>query len=172
MKDEETVKCSKTIREEGGERKLVINCRECEDDFSYKKCLPKLILTMEGEVNIDSIILSDYIERQYSEENMEVLMKIKDMVSELNRLSNRRKTAKKCRGCEINPSKIYPRLKRVFIKDPGSVYAEFTDVSRAVMKADGCTSCRRSTKEELTVLGEDLIKLRSKVLSDAFGIVG
>ncbi len=169
---EEIVSCGYEIREGGDKRELVVKCRECEKDFSISECTPGIILAMQKEYKISSIILSDYVERQYVGRSLEMLKTFSDLCEELDRYTTRDEKKQECKGCNIAPKRIFPILKKTLLRDPGAIYEETVGLSKAVMTKDGCTSCRKATKEELSMLGIDLLKLKSKVLLDAYGIVG
>lgn len=168
----EIVTCGHKIRQEEGKRKLVINCKECEEDFSLDHCFPGILLALEKEYQIDSIILSDYIERQYSGEGIEVLKSIADVINRLERWTSRSEGKKECQKCPIHPPEMYSDIRGLSLRDPGAAYEALLNYSKELMKKNGCPKCRRSTKEELTVLGKELLQLRSDVLAEAYGVVG
>ncbi len=149
----------------------MINCKECETDFSMDDCFSGIVLSLEKEYNISSIVLSDYIERQYTGAALEMLDSIKKLGGELDRLSSRKTDSKDCKKCKIVPTRMYPRLKRIMLMEPEKLYDEYVEYSRSLMTIKGCTKCRKATKEELTVLGKKLLQLRSKVLLEAYGIL-
>ncbi len=169
---EEIVTCDHEIRQEKGKRKLVINCKECDDDFSLKHCLSGILLTLEKEYQVDTIILSDYVERQYSKEEVTLLKNIADLINRLERWASRSEDKKQCGDCPLHPPEMYSALRDSLLVDPGSAYSSLLKYSKELMKKDGCPKCRRSTKEEFTVLSKQLLEVRSKVLEEAYGVVG
>ncbi len=163
--------CNYSISDVGGNRKLFIDCEECADDFSIDKCLPGIILALEENYNIDSIVLSDFIEIQYSDENLNFLKDLKYISEELDRLSSRRPDRDGCEDCEIEPRTMYPSLKEGLLTEHEDFYQRLFDYTLKVMKIEGCKGCRKSAKEELTVLGEKVLEFRSKVLLKAYGVL-
>ena len=166
----EAVRCDHTIRQERGERKLIINCKECDNDLSME-CLSGVILSLEKEFNVSTIVLSDYIERQYSGVALEIIEDIKNISKELEGLASRDTRGKNCKKCGINPAKMYPELKSTLLLRFDHIFNEFIGYSKELMTIKGCTSCRRSTKEELALIGNELLRLRSKVILEAYGIL-
>ncbi len=168
----ETVSCGYVVKKEGGKRELVIKCRECENNFSMDDCTPGIILALQKEYKISSIILSDYIEKQYTGRALEIMNIIGGLCEELDRYTMRDGNRSDCKDCDASPKKIFPKLKNTLLLEPGNTYGEIILISKALMAKEGCISCRKATKEELSMLGIELLKLKSKVLLDAYGIVG
>lgn len=169
---EETVRCDYEIRQESNTRMMVINCRDCEEIFSPETCSKGIMLSLEKEYNVSSIVISDYVETQYTGKLLELMKSIVELSNELKRLSSRDVDGKDCKGCELNPAVMYPRLRHTLINDTGKSCEYIVTVARAVMKKTGCVSCRRSAKEELTMLGEELLRINSRVLYEAYDVVG
>ncbi|MGM0509670.1 MAG: hypothetical protein ACQESD_00885 [Thermoplasmatota archaeon] len=169
---EEIVTCDHKIRQEEGERKLVINCKECDGGFSLDNCLPGILLALKKEYQIDSIIISDYIERQYGGEDIELLKNMAELINRLERWTSRSGSKKQCSKCPIHPPEMYSDIRDSLLRDPGSAYTSLLRYSKELMKKSGCPDCRRSTKEEFMVLSKELLGLKSKILSEAYGVVG
>lgn len=164
--------CKSETIQEGDSRILIIDCRECDMDFVLEECLSGIVLSLEGEYNVDKVILSDYIERQYSRDSLLLLKGLKELSEELNRFSSRKTDGKDCDGCPLKPAKMYPELKETLTSSPRDVFPLHHELLKEVMSMEGCTSCRKSAKEELTVLGEKILDLRSDILLKAFGVLG
>ncbi len=96
---------------------------------------------------------------------------IKKLGGELDRFSSRNTDDKDCKKFKLNPEEMYPRLKRIMLIEPENLYDRYMDYSKYLMTIKGCISCRKATKEEFTVIGKELLKLRSKVLLEAYGIL-
>ncbi len=163
--------CKYETTQEGDSRVLVIDCRGCENDFDLDDCLQGVILSFEGEYDVEKIILSDYIERQYSQESLLLLKRVKDIAEELNRLSSRETDGKGCEGCPLNPTEMYPGLKEIMLSSLEEIFSSHLRLIKEIMSKEGCTRCRRSAKEELTVIGEKLLDLRSDVLLKSYGVL-
>ncbi len=169
---EEIVSCGYQIRQEGEKRELIIKCRECEEDFSMESCIPGIVLALEKEYNISSVILSDYIERQYTGIPLDILEFLAKTGQELDRMATRNVKKTGCKDCAIHPGRMYPGLKKTLMVDTGEVYGQVVDLSKTVMGMKGCDGCRKAAKEELAMIGEELLRLKSRVLLEAYGIVG
>lgn len=163
--------CNFSINDVGGNRKLFIDCKECSDDFSIERCLPGIILALEENYNIDTVVLSDFIEIQYSGENLELLKELKGISEEFDRLSSRKTDGEDCKNCEIYPDTMYTTLKKSLLTEHENFYQLLLARTSDVMKIDGCNDCRKSAKEELSVLGQKVLEFRSKVLLEAFGVL-
>ncbi len=168
---ENTTPCKNSISEVGSSRKLFIDCEECDSDFSIDDCLPGIILALEENYNIDSVVLSDFIELQYSGDNLELLNDIKYISEEIDRFSSRIPDGEDCHNCEIEPKKMYSSLKESLLLDHENFYQLLFDYTLKIVGIDGCRSCRKSAKEELTVLGEKVLEFRSDVLLKAYGVL-
>ncbi|MFO7991815.1 MAG: hypothetical protein R6U61_05930 [Thermoplasmata archaeon] len=168
----ESIACNYVVKKENRSRELVINCKDCSDDFELEECIGGIILAMEGEYNIDMLILSDYLEKQYSKEVIDVLKDVRDISEELESLASRRMNKKKCSDCGINPGKMYSEMRSVLVNSPGDIYATFSEYSKMLMRKEGCNRCRKASKEELTLIGERLLGLRNRIMREAFDVVG
>lgn len=153
-------------------RKLVVNCKRCEREHSLSECLPALLLSLGDEYDIDSIIVSDFMEKQYIGPGVEILLEIRDMAGEIESFSSRTQKKDECLSCELRPSELYPELKRKFIENPGTIYGELRHLAEKANKKEGCPECKKSLKEEIEFLGKRATSLKSDVLAEGFDIIG
>ncbi len=163
--------CNYNIDDVDGHRKLFIDCEECTDELIIDKCLPGILSALEENYNIDSVILSDFIEIQYSDDNLNILKDLKHISEELNRFSSRKTARDACENCDIEPDEMYSSLRDGLLNDHQIFYKLLFNYTLKVMKIDGCRTCRKSAKEELTVLGERVLEFRSEVLLKAYGVL-
>ncbi|MFW6145070.1 MAG: hypothetical protein ACOC55_05805 [Candidatus Natronoplasma sp.] len=172
MSGKEIISCDHKTTESAGIRKLVVNCKRCGREHSIKNCLPGLILSLEDEYDIDSIIASDFMEEQYIGPGVDILTQIRDIAGEIESFSSRKQEEKKCMDCELRPSTLYPSLKRNFIEEPGIIYLELGRLADKAKQKRGCSECIKSLTEELEVLGERAKELKKDVLAEGFDIIG
>ncbi|MFO7792669.1 MAG: hypothetical protein R6W73_06790 [Candidatus Saliniplasma sp.] len=169
--NEELAPCEYKISEERGSRKMSIDCKNCKEDLSFRNCLPGIILALEENYNVDALILSDFIEIKYSEDDMELFKSLRDVSEDLSRLSFRKTDGGSCEDCEIEPKSMYPSLKKSLLTEHEEFYQNLSNYALKVMKIEGCKDCRKSAKEEITMLGEKVLDFRSKVLMKAYGVL-
>lgn len=166
------VSCDHKTIESSGMRKLVVNCKRCEREHSISDCLPGLLLSLEDKYDIDSIIVSDFMEKQYIGPGVDILSQMRDMAGAIESLSSRRQNRDECMSCELRPAQLYPNLKRKFIEDPGSIYSELRSIAEKTDHKQGCPGCKKSLMEEIEILGKKAISLKSDILAEGFDIVG
>lgn len=169
--NEDFIPCEYEISQKYSERGITIRCKECENDFDIGSCISNIVMSMKGEYNIDSIILSDYIEKQYSRKSLKLLKKLRDLLEVFERFSSRKKEGKECADCPIAPDTMYSELK-ITMFNGDDVYQRYLDYTMDIMRLEGCVECRRSAKEEFSFIGDRLLDLNSSVLMDAYGILG
>jgi len=168
--NEESAPCNSKITDVGGVRKLIVNCKDCSEDFSFNDCLKGLVLAFQDNYDVESLVLSDFIETQFIGDELEIIEGLRQISDELDRLSARTGGAD-CAGCEIEPKKMYSTLKDRLLTDHENFYQLLSDYAIKIIKKEGCEDCRRSAKEEFTVLGKKVLEYRSKILLDAYGIL-
>ncbi|MBS3816916.1 MAG: hypothetical protein KGY76_05075 [Candidatus Thermoplasmatota archaeon] len=172
MNGSDHVPCEHQTKEDPEGRRLLIRCKDCEEDFSLSSCLSGLILAFEDEYDIESIIISDYIERKYTGSSIKILAQIRDIAGEIESFSSREEKNKKCENCEWSPSEFFPGLKKRFIEDPGGIYGDLSDSMKRSAQIKDCPNCEKALKEELEIIGEKALRLRRDVLAEGFGIIG
>jgi len=168
---EEAVSCDHTVKENPRTRTLKLNCKRCEEKYSLEKCLPSILLSLEDEYDIDMIIISDYMEKQYLGSGVKILTHMRDIAGEIESFSSRDQDQKKCLNCELRPSSMYPNFKCKFISDPGIIYGELRRLASAASQKKDCPECMKALGEELEILGKRALSLRSRVLKEGFDII-
>ncbi|GEM_PF-3156949 len=172
MIGEKIIACDYEPIESSGLRKLVLDCKRCgKDHHEISDCLSEIILVLEDEYKIESLIASDHIEIQYVGPGLDILFQITGISREIRTFSTRDSDKEKCKRCGFRPSNFYSQLRKDFIEDPGIIYSELKRVSEKLEKGDHCSGCKETIEEELEILGKKALSLRSEVLKEGFGIV-
>lgn len=164
--------CNYSVRKAKGKRKILVQCTECSDEYSFDFCLGNLILTLQEEYKVDSLIIGGHMERQYSHLSMDILNALREIADDLDRFSSRDTGKERCEKCELKPQRLYPRLKDRFLKNSGEIYGLTARAWDRLDGIKGCDRCKKDTTEELSILTRRLNGLRSKILVKAYGIVG
>ena len=72
------------VKQEGGKRRLIINCKECQyggsDVAQYEHCMKDVVDRLQ-EADADEVVLSEYYERIYGEEQTRLLKGIADLIT-------------------------------------------------------------------------------------------
>ena len=163
--------CDYDLDKYSDSHKMIIKCKECKNDFDVDICLPGMILALQNEYNIDNLVLSDYIERQYTDEALQILIEFKDIVEELKVFSSRKTLDNNCKNCVLKPKDMYQNLTRSLLDNSDDIFKKLISYSKKLIEKDGCIECRTSAKEELSILADKLIDIRSKILLEAYNIL-
>lgn len=171
MNSTEIMPCEYTKKTTLEKKQAVINCKNCKNGFEIENCLPKIVLAISNFYNLDSLILSDYKEREFSEKQVEILELLNQIIKDLENYSSRTVSKEGCDGCQLNPSLLYPELKKKIISDPASIYDEIADLLEDTKEGKACEECRNDLNKELKKIANKSLELRSKTLSEGFGII-
>ncbi len=171
MKDDSHT-CTYMIEDDTSETKIIVECGECSNSFSFRSCLPEIVRSWDKVSNSDKLIFSDTFERKYSKGTVEIISFFLSLHEQFKRNSRRDPDKKECKKCVISPKRIYSSLIVDLEKDPEDMFESINSAALELMKSSGCRSCRRATIEELRVLSSSLLDMNSRVLSKAYGIVG
>jgi len=172
MDDSEIVSCDHAQSKNNEKRTLTIKCKECSDEFHFKDCVPGLILALNEVYKIESVVISDFIEKRLDKNQVDILTQLRDIVNELESFSSRVPEGDGCEGCEIRPSSLYPELKDEFISDPGIIYERLPILKDSLEENSRCERCERDLKQELDIIADKALKLKSDVFAEGFGIKG
>lgn len=174
---------------------MISDCKECgrggEPSLNNQICLTGILNGLCQELNVDSVILSHYIETKYAEESMQMLKMMVEIIHDLEQMSirnpfveyfandtqltssfkNQQKSA--CEKCELKPEKVFTRLKKHFLRDISTFYDEFNNYSRGIdaYKKRECAKCIKTTKSDLIYLFNKLENFRAYVIYKGFQIV-
>ncbi len=172
MDNSEIVSCDHVQSKTNEKRTLTISCKECDNDFHFKHCVTGLILALKDVYKIDSVVISDYVEKKFDEKQVEILTQLRDIVNEIESFSSRIPDGDECQDCKLSPSSLYPDLKKEFISDPGVLYDRIPQLKNKMEKSKKCLDCKKDLKQELSIIGEKALKLKSDVFAEGFGIKG
>jgi len=172
MVSSEPVTCDHKVDRVGGKQRLKILCERCDRDFDPVDCISGILRAMIDTYDIGFIVISDYTEERLSDEQIDILIKMKDIMEEIESFSTRVTDGENCDGCDIFPSKIYPDLRKNFVNNPGMVYEELPKMKKLIDESERCTTCEEDLRHELNHLMEDALDLRSEILAEGFGIRG
>lgn len=172
MEYPELVPCEHEMEKTGGEEKLIILCERCDSDFDPIDCLPGILLAMEDMYEVKFIVISDYTEVRLSDEQVDILKQMKEIIEEIKNFSTRVTGGEECQECKIYPSSLYPDLRKEFISNPGILYEELPKLKDMLEGSEHCSDCKKDLAHELDILAEKALDLRSDVLTEGFGIIG
>ncbi|MEE9150273.1 MAG: hypothetical protein V3U20_00375 [Thermoplasmata archaeon] len=192
---EEEFVCKYCLQHDSNKITMIADCKECggkgEASLNNQTCLTGILNGLCQEYNVNSVILSHYIETKYADEPMEILRMMVELVHDLEQLSirepfeeyfandtsltssskNQQKSA--CERCELRPERLFNGLKKHFLSDISLFYAELKDHSKQVAdnKKGECTECIKTTKSDLVYLFNKLENFRAHVIYKGFQIV-
>ena len=191
--EEEQFVCKYHLQHDLNKITMVADCKECEGDsnLNNQSCLNAILNAMCQEYNVDSIILSHYVETKYADDSMQMLMMMVDIVHNLEQMSIREpfkeyfandpklssslKNQQKniCEKCELKPEKVFSGLKKDFLRDITRFYTELDNVIREVgtNENEACNRCMKATKSDLLYLFKKLEDFRAYVIYKGFQIV-
>lgn len=185
--------CQYHLSREQNQIAMVADCKECDSEASlnHQTCLTGILNGLLQEYNVDSVVLSHYIETKYADDSMEMLMMMVDLIHELEQMSIRnpfkeyfsddeslssssksqQKTA--CEKCELRAESGFLVLKKAFLSDIAGFYDELSKFSKQVNanKKDACAKCMKATESDLTYLFNKLEDFRAFVIYKGFQIV-
>jgi hypothetical protein len=184
----EQLPCKYEIEFTSRQNVMVAKCKECEGegDLTDQKCLSGMLNAISKEFNIDSIILSHFVERFYEKNAVDVLRDMAGLVKEFDRLSFRDPLKQyfsekeipsqrsKCQACEKNPQNLFPELRGLFIMDIEKFYKNFTQRIRTVYTTTNepkCKKCISTTNNDIIYIFDKLENLRTDILYKAFRVV-
>jgi hypothetical protein len=173
---------------------MIANCKDCErgEDASLSNqiCLSGILNGLLDEYNVDSVILSHYIETKYANEPILMLRNMVDIVHVMEQMgirdpfkeyfadraeltSSLKNQKITCERCNVSPQRIFTGLKKSFLGDISKFYSEFKDISNQVNTNDRkeCANCIDVTKSDLIYLFKKLENFRASVIYKGFQIV-
>lgn len=187
--------CEYAFRREANTSLVIVDCKETGGPaaLTARECRARAMEILAQEVNVDSLILSQYRETQYTAPAMELLHRLRRIGSEFHQLSlrNPHKTyfeprtdlsakekkdqLKLCEECPWNPTTYFDRLaKDETVQDPGPFYEEFVREAERLLgatKPEVCNPCLAASRGEMEYMAQELLKLRAFVLYEGFRVV-
>lgn len=177
--------CSYSI-ENPRKKWLVFDCERCQEQtkLASSSCLKGVLEGLSEQSNIDGLILSDYKEKAFEDETIEVLNDIRHLIDEMEDFSMRTpaleregdsKGSKQCQTCKYNPENVFSRLQDDLLRDITEFYDTMEAVSRSLKNTNPperiCNECMRSTEEDLIYLFNSTEDIREKIYRYGFGIL-
>lgn len=191
--EEEQFVCRYQLQHDLNKIIMVADCKECQGDsnLNNQSCLTAILNALCQEYNVDSVVLSHYVETKYADDSMQMLMKMVEIVHDLEqmgirepykeyfakdpKLSSSLKNQQKntCQKCELKPEKVFAGLKKNFLRDLSGFYIELDNVIKKVVanENEACDRCMKATKSDLLYLFKKLEDLRAYVIYKGFQIV-
>lgn len=161
---------------------LEIDCTGCDarPDLRKQKCFTGLLLAFDSGLSIERVVLSGTIVKMYTTPSVELLSRTRSVLdalsairAELNQRVQLKKELKHCRGCQLDPRKLFGELEAAFL----SGLTEFFSTLRKMLevaKEDGgprCELCLFQTKTDALILLDEAMLLRRFALKEGLGIV-
>jgi hypothetical protein len=185
--------CKYNLSHDTSKISLIADCKSCmgRADLKDPKCLSGVLNGLHQEYNVDSVILSHYIETKYTHDSMQVLGMMVEILQDLDQLAirdpfgeifehnetispqikNQRKVS--CEKCSLKPNNIFGKLRESFIRDMFIFYEDLKDISSQIQRNrnEDCIECINGTQSDFLYLFNKLEKLRSFVIYKGFRIV-
>jgi hypothetical protein len=172
---------------------MISECKECKGDADLTNsiCLSGVLTGLYNEYNVDSVILSHYIETKYTQTSMQMLRLMVEILQVLEQLSIRdpfdeyfikddeltsqSKNQQKivCEKCNLKPESMFSNLRKDFLSNITAFYETLNKISEEVRNnSDGnCVQCMNATQSDLMYLFSKLENLRSFVIYKGFQII-
>jgi hypothetical protein len=185
--------CKYNLTRDANKVIMVAQCMECHGGAGLhnRRCLIGILEGLSHEFNVDSVILSHYIETKYDEASMEVLRRMVELLQTMNHmgirepydeyfagdedLSSSQKNQQKniCNKCHLKPETLFLTLKKEFVNDIPGFYGMFDDLTRKLAtKSDlNCQECVEATKSDIIFLFNRLEDFRAFVIHKGFKVV-
>ncbi len=174
--------CKYDLRRDGSTLTMRVLCRECgQRELKDRNCFSSLLRAFAQEVNVDRIVLSNHVETQYFGKALSILKGITALSYEMAQLSLRTpatpsgKTPKRCSDCEWNPSRVFKALNERFLRDVGSFYSLFHDLTVRLFEAERddytCGECLLATREDFDYVYSRFEALLREIVKEGYAVV-
>lgn len=170
---------------------LLLKCRECgcASTLNDKHCLKNVLEILVDESGVNNIVLSNFTEKQYHSDAVELLKLMVAIINEMEHAiirdpmaefdgyaANEKQPKPNCVKCELHPKKLFKELRNLFMEDADELYLEISRISDIVKdKSDVaqtiCKKCRSTTLDDIVHLNAMLSKLESFVAYKGFSVV-
>ena len=192
LEDQKAV-CKYRLQRDSASITMIADCKEChgEANLTNSTCLSGILNGLYNEYNVNSVILSHYIETKYTHDSMQMLRMMVEILQDFeqlsirepyneyfkdnNQLSSQSKNQQKmeCEKCQLKPEKIFSRLKGDFLSDISGFYETLENISKEVAykSNNDCELCINATESDFMYLFSKLENLRSFVIYKGFQIV-
>lgn len=191
--DAQRAVCKYTLQRASANITLITECKECKGEATLNNstCLSGVLRGLYTEYNVNSVILSHYIETKYTHDSLQMLRIMVEIMQDFEQLSIREpfneyfmgnekltsqfKNQQKlvCEKCQHKPDNIFSILKRDFLSDISVFYETLGNLSKEIgdNSDDECAQCINATQSDFIYLFSKLENLRSFVIYKGFQIV-
>lgn len=185
--------CRYTLTRDANKVTMIARCMECQGGagLDRKQCLSGILKGLAQEFNVDSVVLSHYIETKYTEDSMQVLRMMVEVLQNLEqmgirepyeeyfaddeRLSSSQKNQQKskCDRCQLKPDTVFSTLKIEFSNNVSGFYDVFNEFTKevAARAEDNCNECIEATKGDMIFLFNRLEDFRAYVIHRGFKVI-
>ncbi|UCE35947.1 MAG: hypothetical protein JSW00_10295 [Thermoplasmata archaeon] len=191
--DDEDIICKYRLEYDSNKVTMVADCKECNGggELNDGTCLRGILKGFCQEFNVDNVILSHYIETKYTDESIQMLRMMVEIINDLDQMSIRRpydeyfkqnpalsstlknKQKDTCEKCDLGPGKVFILLKEQYVKDIHGFYEEYNNLLGKIEENEDeeCLRCISATKSDLVYLFNKLENLRAYVIYKGFQII-
>jgi hypothetical protein len=174
--------------------KMVFDCREEPGpaQLTNRSCRIRVLEALGREFAVDAVVLSDFVETQYADESLDLLLQLNQLSQDLKRLGLRdpyaryfaseeeysaSKLAKQkdtCENCRHSPPRLFPAMDASLKGNVVKTYANFEKAAEALKNAQrptACNPCLEATATDFDYLFRRMEVLRGHILYNAFRII-
>ena len=189
-------RCTARVKRTQSVNALVMGCKNCDGkgELSYSECLANVLEHYMSEFNIDSVVLSGYMERQYEGSAIRLLERLSGLAETLEQLSARNPVREYfmgsgdgeegkderqkvddpgCAGCALNPQSMFAELREQLMGGISEFYKSFVHQAQQVERGKGkqCAQCIFHTGNDIIFLHNQMAELRRFIIYEGFQIV-
>jgi hypothetical protein len=172
---------------------MITDCKECggKADLTDSLCRSGVLNGLYNEYNVGSVVLSHYIETKYTDDSMQMLRMMVEIIQDFEQLSirepfleyfqgnqelssqSKNQLKMECEKCSLKPERIYTELKEGFLSDMDDFYKIYNSISRELgtNSIENCILCVNATQSDFMYLFSKLENLRSFIIYKGFQIV-
>jgi hypothetical protein len=185
--------CKYHLQRDSANITMIAECKECqgEANLTDSTCRSGILKGLYNEYNVNSVILSHYIETKYTRDSMQMLRMMVEILQDFEQLSirepfnesfngndpltsqSKNQQKMECEKCHLKPEKIFSKLKEDFLTNITGFYKSLKTISKEV--ADNtdneCQLCINATESDLMYLFSKLENLRSFAIYKGYQIV-
>ncbi|MFQ6127472.1 MAG: hypothetical protein ACE5QW_00995 [Thermoplasmata archaeon] len=164
---------------------LQIDCTGCDvqPDLRRHECFVGVLLSFDSKLNIERIILSGTVVKQYSKKSINLFSKMRSILDTLSTLKGElnqrfqaeksRKELKHCSRCQRDPRKLFGGIEIAFLRDLAEFFSSLRSVLDVSMEdaPPRCELCLLQLKRDALILLDEALSLRKYALKEGLGIV-
>lgn len=137
-------------------------------------------MAFDSRLRIERVVLSGTIVKMYTTLSVELLSRMRSLLdalsairAELNQRCRPKKELKQCRGCQLDPRRLFAELEAAFLSGLTDFFSTLRKMLE-IAKEDGgprCELCLFQTKTDALILLDEAMLLRRFALRVGLGIV-